>query len=163
VPGIAQASRPAPEEMSVRGTEGSTPQPNHLVGHGDAALGEEILGISKAQTETVVRRCRLAPEVRDLDRLDVPDTLEGVITGRVDAIDLAPQLTPKVASVIGRAFRRATLLAIHPMGVEDAELSAHLDDLVARDLVLVQTAGPDPEYLFKHIVLRDVVYGSCTA
>jgi hypothetical protein len=54
VPGVAQASLPAPEETSVRGTERPTPLPNRLVGHGDAPLGEEIFGISKAQTETMV-------------------------------------------------------------------------------------------------------------
>jgi hypothetical protein len=54
VPRVAQASLPAPEDPGVRRTEPPTPLPNRLVGHGDAPLGEEIFGISEAQTETVV-------------------------------------------------------------------------------------------------------------
>jgi hypothetical protein len=54
MPGVAQASLPTPEDTSVGGTEGETPLPNRLVGYGDAALGEKIFGISKAQTEPVV-------------------------------------------------------------------------------------------------------------
>jgi hypothetical protein len=48
VPGVAQASLPAPEETSVRRTERPTPLPNRPVGHGDAALGEEVFGVSEA-------------------------------------------------------------------------------------------------------------------
>jgi class 3 adenylate cyclase/tetratricopeptide (TPR) repeat protein len=109
------------------------------------------------------RRCRLAPGVQDLGRLDdVPESLEGVITGRVDALDADSQLTLKVASVIGRAFRTETLMAVHPMGVSREELSGRLSELARRDLVVAESGGTDPEYLFKHVVLRDVVYALMT-
>jgi hypothetical protein len=55
VPGVAQPSTPASKHPGVLGTEGLTPLPNGLVGHGDTPLGQEILGISEAQTETVVQ------------------------------------------------------------------------------------------------------------
>jgi hypothetical protein len=60
MPGVAQASLPTPEDTSVCGTEGETPLPNRLIGHGDAPLGEEIFGISEAQTEPVVQPDRVS-------------------------------------------------------------------------------------------------------
>jgi hypothetical protein len=109
------------------------------------------------------RRCRLAPGVQDLGRLDdVPESLEGVITGRVDALDPDSQLTLKVASVIGRAFQTETLIAVHPVGVSREQLSGRLAELVRRDLVVVASGDTDSEYLFKHVVVRDVVYALMT-
>ena len=109
------------------------------------------------------RRCRLAQGVQDLGRLeDVPESLEGVITGRVDSLEAGAQLTLKVASAIGRAFRMETLRAVHPMGLSREELSDHLSELAVHDLVLAESAGLDPEFLFKHVVLRDVVYAMMT-
>jgi class 3 adenylate cyclase/tetratricopeptide (TPR) repeat protein len=109
------------------------------------------------------RRCRLAQGVQDLGRLeDVPESLEGVITGRVDSLEAGVQLTLKVASAIGRAFRMETLRAVHPMGLSRDAISDHLSELARHDLVLSESGGDDPEFLFKHVVLRDVVYALMT-
>jgi predicted ATPase len=40
----------------------------------------------------------------DTKALEFPDTLHGLITGRIDRLPPSPQLTIKVASVIGRRF-----------------------------------------------------------
>ena len=45
---------PGVTQPSVRRTEGVTPLPNGLVGHGNTSLREEIFGIADAQTEPVV-------------------------------------------------------------------------------------------------------------
>ncbi|MCP4251471.1 MAG: hypothetical protein GY778_30920, partial [bacterium] len=42
-------------------------------------------------------RCHLAPEAEDLSGLDFPETIEGVITSRIDRLSAAEQLTVKVA------------------------------------------------------------------
>ena len=89
-------------------------------------------------------------------------SLEGVITGRVDSLEPGVQLTLKVASAIGRAFRMETLRAVHPMGLSRDVISDHLSELARHDLVLAESAGDDPEFLFKHVVLRDVVYALMT-
>jgi hypothetical protein len=44
------------------------------------------------------------------------------------------------------------------MGLSREELSDHLSALAVHDLVLAESAGLDPEFLFKHVVLRDVVF-----
>jgi class 3 adenylate cyclase/tetratricopeptide (TPR) repeat protein len=109
------------------------------------------------------RRCRLPPGVQALDRLDdVPESLEGVVTARVDALDAGVQLTLKVASVIGRAFRGGMLEAVHPLTLSRETLTDQMTELVRRDLVLAEFSGENAEYLFKHIILRDVVYGLMT-
>jgi hypothetical protein len=51
---VAQGRLPTPQATSVLRTEPPTPLSNRLVGDGDAALSEEIFGISKAHTEPVV-------------------------------------------------------------------------------------------------------------
>ena len=80
--------------------------------------------------------------MQDLGRLeDVPESLEGVITGRVDSLEAGVQLTLKVASAIGRAFRMETLRAVHPMGLSREAISDHLSELGRHDLVLAESAG----------------------
>jgi hypothetical protein len=54
VPRVAQVPLPTPQATSVLKTEPPTLLSNRLVGDGDAALREEIFGISKAHTEPVV-------------------------------------------------------------------------------------------------------------
>jgi hypothetical protein len=63
VPGIAQPSLSAPEPTGIRRTERPTPLSDRLVGHGDAPLGEEIFGISEAQTEPVVQPDRVTDDL----------------------------------------------------------------------------------------------------
>ena len=57
--------------------------------------------------------CRAAPEL-DRDDVEIPDTVEGIITARVDALNALQQITLKLASVIGHTFQLATLEAAFP-------------------------------------------------
>jgi len=49
-------------------------------------------------------QCRLASGANDLRNLDFPNSIESVITSRIDQLTPQQQLTLKVASVIGRVF-----------------------------------------------------------
>ena len=98
----------------------------------------------------------------DLDSVDIPSTLEGVVTGRVDRLEPGEQLTLKVASVIGRQFRADTLRDVHPVERDFAHVAEHLRVLGERNLIQVETEGPLPTYRFTHVVLQDVVYGLMT-
>jgi len=55
IPRIAQTTAASPEAACVLRTELPTPLPDRLVGHDDPALGQEILGISEAQAEAVIK------------------------------------------------------------------------------------------------------------
>ncbi len=102
--------------------------------------------------------CRLAPGAGDLRSLDFPDTVQGVITSRIDQLPPAPQLTLKVASVIGRVFAFRTLRDVHPIPDDRPKLADHLRSLERLDLTPLDTPEPDLAYLFKHVITREVAY-----
>ena len=60
IPRVANPGASAPERPRIRWIEGLTPLSDRLVGDGDAALGEQILSISKAQAEAMVESDRVA-------------------------------------------------------------------------------------------------------
>jgi class 3 adenylate cyclase/tetratricopeptide (TPR) repeat protein len=100
---------------------------------------------------------RLAPGF-DVRSVSLPDSVHGVITGRVDRLPPAQQLTLKVASVIGRSFDFRTLHDIYPLESERLALATHLDHLEKLDLAVLETPEPALGYAFKHIVTQEVVY-----
>ena len=87
----------------------------------------------------------------------LPDTLHGLILARIDRLTLEQQTTLKVASVIGRSFKRSALQ--HSMQTFAESAAGGLD----RELVVLVEAGliqPEGEanYLFNHILTRDTTY-----
>jgi len=104
------------------------------------------------------RSARLTRGVTDLSALDLPDTIQGVITGRIDTLSPQQQLTLKVASAIGRVFAYRALWDVHPVVEDRPGLPDQLADMNQRDLILVDSPEPDLAYLFKHVVLQEVVY-----
>lgn len=127
---------------------------------GNPFFGEE-LGYALREAgliQIVDGECRIASESGKLSALDVPDTVEGAITSRVDRLAPAHQLTLKVASVIGRDFAFSTLRDVHPVAGDILQLSGHLEATQRLDLVVPDKPEPDLAYLFKHAITHDVVY-----
>ena len=54
IPGVAQPTASTPQPPSIVGPERVTPVPNGLGGHGDAALGQQVLDIAEAETKAVI-------------------------------------------------------------------------------------------------------------
>ena len=102
--------------------------------------------------------CRLSPEVRDWQNLDFPDTIQGVITSRIDRLTSGQQMTLKVASVIGRVFTPAILRDIHPVESDRPHLEEYFAVLEKLDIILPEAAEPEVAYLFKHIITQEVTY-----
>jgi hypothetical protein len=102
--------------------------------------------------------CTVAPGVGDLDAQAIPDTIQGVITSRIDHLPPSPQLTLKVASVIGRLFAFDTLEAIHPIAAARRHLPADLAILDRLDLTPLSSPAPDLTYIFKHVITQEVTY-----
>jgi predicted ATPase len=73
--------------------------------------------------------CRLSPLAADFQSLYIPDTVQGVITSRIDRLTPPQQLTLKVASVIGRIFEFGTLYNIHPIEADKTRLNDYLSNL----------------------------------
>lgn len=102
--------------------------------------------------------CELSARAGDLRQIDLPNTVEGLITSRVDRLPPSQQLSLKVASVIGRVFATRTLRDIYPIHADRPELEGHLRSMEELDLMLLAVRDPDAIYVFKHIITQEVVY-----
>lgn len=102
--------------------------------------------------------CTLSPTAGNLDALNLPGSLEGVITSRIDKMPPSHQLTLKVASVFGRVFALQELSAIYPIRSEILALPDYLTQLERQELTVLDTPDPDTSYLFKHIITQEVAY-----
>jgi len=102
--------------------------------------------------------CRIAPEAGDLRGLKLPETIEGVVTSRIDRLSPPQQFTLKLASVIGQLFSYRLLYDIHPIEGDKSRLLDYLQQL--ERLELTQTALPEPDlaYSFKQSLTREVAY-----
>ena len=101
---------------------------------------------------------RLAEGRADLSAVDLPDTVQGVITSRIDRLPPPQQLTLKVASVIGRTFAYPALQSVYPVDTDREQLPEFLQALDRLDLTGLETPEPQLTYTFKHIITRDVAY-----
>jgi class 3 adenylate cyclase len=102
-------------------------------------------------------RASLAPGV-DLSTLNLPDTVEGVVTSRIDLLTPGQQLILKVASVIGTVFSYRLLEDIHPVKTDRDMLSEYLERLQNLDVTPLASPLPELSYMFKHIITRDAAY-----
>lgn len=102
--------------------------------------------------------CRLAAEIDDLHTLNFPDTLQGVITSRIDRLTPPQQLALKVASILGRVFAFQILRDVYPIEADKPYLADNLDTLERLDLTPLETPEPELTYIFKHIITQEVAY-----
>jgi adenylate cyclase len=99
-------------------------------------------------------------DMGDGRRLELPDSLHTLILSRIDQLPARQKLIIRAASVIGRRFPVKWLTGYYPDLGESAQLQADLVQLDALDLTLLETAEPEPTYLFKHIITQEVAYES---
>lgn len=101
---------------------------------------------------------RVAPGVADLETSMTPDTVQRVITSRLDQLPPGEAMTAKVASVIGQRFALRTLTEIYPLPTERSTLVAHLDTLSRLELVAPVPSPAEPIYEFRHVITQEVAY-----
>jgi class 3 adenylate cyclase len=102
-------------------------------------------------------RASVAPGV-NLSTLNLPDTVEGVVTSRIDLLTPGQQLILKVASVIGAVFSYRVLHEIHPVETDRGKLFEYLEHLRKLDVTPLVSPSPELSYMFKHIITREVTY-----
>ena len=102
--------------------------------------------------------CTIAPGTGDLSSVSFPDTMQGVVAGRIDRLPPGHALTLKVASVIGRLFALHIVHDVHPIEADKGAIRGYLDDLQRQDFTMLETPEPDLAYLFKHAVTQEVAY-----
>jgi class 3 adenylate cyclase/tetratricopeptide (TPR) repeat protein len=120
---------------------------------------EELAYALRDAGKVLVRdgRCVVAAG-QDLRALPFPDTVQGVVTSRIDRLAPPEQLTLKVASVIGRTFSKALLRDVSPIEDDKPHLDRHLDVLTAQSLTMLEAPDPDPAYCFRHVITQEVSY-----
>jgi class 3 adenylate cyclase/tetratricopeptide (TPR) repeat protein len=103
---------------------------------------------------------RMASERRSED-LELPESVQGIIAARVDALDPGDKELLQDAAVVGKVFWSGALAAI--TGRDRFELEERLYELERRELVRRErhsSVAGESEYAFRHVLLRDVSYGS---
>ncbi len=111
----------------------------------------------------VVDHNRLDPPAdADPVAIPIPETIQGLIEARVDALPPAGKRLVHDASVFGNVFWPGPLEAMQP----DADgIEAALADLVRRQIVRrldTSSSEGENEYSFSHILVREVAYGQIT-
>lgn len=94
----------------------------------------------------------------DLDKLELPDTVQKVVLARIDRLPEAEKITLKVAAAIGRTFQRDLLEAVHPWVTASTTLNEHLDRLQAEDFTRQEAKESNLDFLFKHVITQEVAY-----
>jgi DNA-binding CsgD family transcriptional regulator/class 3 adenylate cyclase/tetratricopeptide (TPR) repeat protein len=90
----------------------------------------------------------------------IPHSIQGIIQSRIDRLQQSLKRAMQVAAVIGPEFSYSTLQAVTGMG---RELKAHLIDLQQSDFIYEKVLSPEPEYEFKHNLIREISYSSLVA
>ena len=98
------------------------------------------------------RGWRLSRTIHDSD---VPSTIKGVITARLDLLDEDSKRIVREASVIGRVFLYEILKRITDTRDQVDQCLRVLERL---DLIRTRSFHPELEYIFKHALTHEVIY-----
>ena len=92
---------------------------------------------------------------RDIGEADIPATIHGLLTARIDRLDRPSKRVLQEASVIGRSFLYRVLENITRAG---GDVDGCLKGLESLNLIKTKSTEPELEYIFKHALMQDVVY-----
>jgi tetratricopeptide (TPR) repeat protein len=95
---------------------------------------------------------------RDLPAIHVPNTVQAILSARMDRLRLEEKRLLEIAAVIGKAFPFALLQAV--AGQSEETLRRALAHLQTAEFLYETRRFPDLEYTFKHALTHEVAYGS---
>ncbi|MCB0186905.1 MAG: AAA family ATPase, partial [Caldilineaceae bacterium] len=100
-----------------------------------------------------------------LGRLTVPETLQRIVTSRVDRLPTETCQLLQQAAVLGRIFPAAVLAAMNDNaqdtageGIKGEDIEGALDLLTRRSWIYLERSLPEAEYSFHHVLVRDAIY-----
>jgi tetratricopeptide (TPR) repeat protein len=111
--------------------------------------------------ELIVRsgeRWRATERIVDVQ---IPDNVQSVLAARIDLLAPSEKRTLQSAAVVGRVFWPSAVRLL--LNGQAPDLTEHLGRLEGRELVqerLGSAMAGETEYIFKHILTRDVAYES---
>jgi transcriptional regulator with AAA-type ATPase domain/tetratricopeptide (TPR) repeat protein len=86
----------------------------------------------------------------------IPDTIQGVLTARLDRLSAADRTVLEAAAVLGRDGAVSVLKEI--AGVPDTEFAPALARLRAAEFLHEVAVVPVPQYAFEHVLTQEVAY-----
>jgi class 3 adenylate cyclase/tetratricopeptide (TPR) repeat protein len=92
---------------------------------------------------------------RSISKSDIPLTIQGVISARLDRLEKETRRVLQESSVIGRTFLYEILRRVTEL---KNNLDQYLKALEQLDLIRIRSSQPDLEYIFKHALTQEVVY-----
>ena len=92
---------------------------------------------------------------RSISKSDIPPTIQGVISARLDRLEEKMRRVLQESSVIGRSFLYEILKKVTELR---GNLDQYLNGLERLDLIRIRASQPDLEYIFKHALIQEVVY-----
>ena len=92
-----------------------------------------------------------------IDTSNIPTTIHGVIAARLDRLDREMKRLVQEAAVVGRTFSYEILNRVTEI---PGNLWQYLSGLETLDLIKARSFEPAVEYIFKHALTQEVVYGS---
>jgi len=132
---------------------------------GNPFFVEELLR-SLIDTGVIVLQKGRATALREIQAVEIPQTLQGVLAARIDRLPAENKLALQCASVIGRIFQQRVLAYIYEQEARPG-LQASLGELQRREFIqsreqrASETTGLErDEYIFTHAITHDVAYGS---
>jgi class 3 adenylate cyclase/tetratricopeptide (TPR) repeat protein len=146
--------------LGVRTLPAEVPRLVHEKAQGNPLFSEELSSALRESglIEIAEQECRVVPGAGDLRALNIPNTVQGVVTSRIDRLTPPQQLTIKVASVIGRAFSVQLLSDVYPIVADRENLPEVLFDLERLELIRREAEDAEPAFTFKHVITLEVVY-----
>ena len=115
---------------------------------------EELVN-SLIESETLIEENGNWKIAKNISEIDISTTIHGLISGRLDRLEIKTKRLLQEASVIGRAFLYEILKRITDL--QDT-IDQGLSTLERLDLIRTRVFHPDLEYMFKHPLTQEVVY-----
>ena len=119
-----------------------------------------IAGPSRGNPLYAEQYVRMLEERRDAGELGLPETVQGIIAARLDALPTEEKLLLQGAAVIGKVFWLGAVTAVKGADRHATELRLHA--LERKDFVQRarrSSVADEAEYAFLHVLVRDVAYG----
>ena len=104
-------------------------------------ISELLLTEEKVEIKDGV--CKLLQ--KDLDQIELPNTIRAVFVSRMDQLSSSEQITLKVASVIGPVFSMQLVCDIYPSGASELQIADDMASLLREGMI--QTISKKEEAL----------------
>ncbi|HUR33342.1 MAG TPA: AAA family ATPase [Vicinamibacterales bacterium] len=127
-------------------------------GEGHPLFTEQLVRalVERGVVRVTNHECQLAP---DVPMPELPETVQGLVRGRIDLLGAEDQLTLRMASVLGRGIDLDVMCALHAVH-DRAAIEAQLARMAALDLLEHADSAQGAQYAFKHAIIRDVAYST---